>query len=35
MFSEVGVPQDMKNYFRSSSMEKRLGNTAVTHHFVE
>jgi hypothetical protein len=31
VFSYVGVPQDMKNYFRCSSMEEWFGNTALRH----
>jgi hypothetical protein len=29
MFPQAGVLWDMKNYFRGSSMQKTLGNTAL------
>jgi hypothetical protein len=29
MFRLVGVPPDMKNYFRGSSMEEMLGNAGL------
>jgi len=30
-FSPQGVPRDTKNYFRSSSRERRSGNTVLDH----
>lgn len=34
MLSSVGVPQDMRNYFRGSFLERRWGNSAIDRDCV-